>query len=206
MFPSSSCADLISIVGQYAIARSARTGFSQRGGVSNCSNLFPCEPRLAIALPRVASYQAHARGVLAVFKRRTIFQISVAVIALDAINVVDGITVWAWPNKRLCDKMVDLHRFVGAALTKACAGITVLISGRLQDAARAASSQLQVAAHAPEVRDAVHAFVPQHWTPFFRRKFFSGKFLNSHDLNLRRRSGLWLGSFGAQTPFGPFVF
>lgn len=38
---------------------------------------------------------------------------------------------------------------------------------------------------------------------FFGFKFWGGKFGNSHDLNLRERLGLWLGSFTVQPVFEP---
>lgn len=136
--------------------------------------------QLGVLLSHSANMTACFKAVLGVLFRGAPFKIFKTVVTTIVVNVIDLFsTLWGVADKRTGNHSVDKSRGGLIIATQSNLMVSVIVDSTTQDAGRSVSVS-KVSSHSPQIRDRVHAFVPDNGQPNFVIKFFGGKVGISH--------------------------
>lgn len=178
---------------RYALLEQAAKFLNLIIGQFRCVYLFASTQLFAVRSRSIsipASRQPQAYSVTVVFALRYVLQVLRTVIQFVAVDVVDNETLWAFANERTRNQTMNSKAERGGLCgahspRKACSQVSVIACAGLD--------YVDVA-NAPQVANLI-VRPSRNRFPNFRVQFFGGKFLLSHDVNLRDRFANWLGSF-----------
>lgn len=136
---------------------------------------------------RDGTVQPKADRVLAILLTCCVLKIARAVVGLTTISMINGQISRARPDEGSGYQLMNFQSFTHPILANADARVAIFIADILTNVPSLWMPQHRfVAAYATKIRDGIIAFVTNHITPFFRFKFFGGKFWSSQGVNLLR--------------------
>ncbi len=143
-------------------------------------------------------------GMLNVVEVRHVFQITSPVVRWLSEFMVYLVPKWTRPKKGSCDQLVyaDIDPLMIARQRNP--HVSIFGRSRLEQVICARSLSADNPSYTSQVANRILSGIDRAITPFFRRQFFSGKFLFSHCGNLLSRFAFWLGSFTVQSVSEPF--
>lgn len=147
-----------------------------------------------VPIPRLK--QAISLGVRHVFGMGVVFKVGLTIISLLRVFVINLMVIRAYANKSCRNQDVNIPRHGLLWFTiKIYGSVASIVRTRLQDATNLCRVFSLYAFDAPEARHFVKSLEANNRTPFFGFKFFGGKLILSHDVNLRSDLQNWSGSF-----------
>ncbi len=170
-----------------------------------CSTRGVCRPNLhhvlrrqfCLAVSFSARQQSQGASVQGVGPLRYIFEVVKSRIGLYTVNVVYGQTTWSWAKKCNAYKSVNISgRSALFGRERDCGVFGTGLYLRFYQSITKGVRRSSHAHNAAKIRHGVKAFIADNGLPDFTRKFFGGKFLNRHGVNLQAKVALWLEPFG----------
>ena len=138
--------------------------------------------QLGVLLSHSANMTACFKAVLGVLFRGAPFKIFKTVVSSVVVKMINVVLFWRrWLTKKgQCDETVNGFRRGSAITGESGLRIPVAISRLAKDTGFSSTIRAALSSHSPQIRDRVHAFVPDNGQPNFVIKFFGGKVGISH--------------------------